>query len=349
MDFTVSDMKNLVAYTPGEQPRDMDYIKLNTNELPYPPSPDVIKALSDFNPRLYPDPASGKLKAAIAEYYNLRKENIFVSAGSDEALSFAFRAFIAGEKVFFADITYDFYRVFSAYYNAAATMIPLSENFRINVSDYHIAGDNSTIIIANPNAPTGLYLSNNEIEELLLQNPRRLVIIDEAYIDFGGNSALGLTNKYNNLLIMRTFSKSRGLAGLRLGFAAGASPLIEALEKVKYSCNPYNVNMAAQLAGTAAICDDLYFQKTVKAVTNTREKLKENLIAMGAKVTDSMANFVFASFPGINGGEIYSKLKKRGVLVRYFDKPRIREYVRITIGTEAEIDSLVEICANEFF
>ena len=339
--FTVPDIDSISPYVPGEQPRDFDYIKLNTNESPYPPSPEVLKAISKITMQLYPDPTAKVLKSAIADYYNVGAENIFVSNGSDETLAFAFRAFITGKDVFYPDITYDFYRVFASLYNARGKTIPLDNNFNINISDYN--EKNGVIIIANPNAPTSLYLTPNDIEKLVLQNKENLVIIDEAYIDFGGETAIPLTKKYKNLLIVQTFSKSRSLAGLRLGFAVGDVKLIEALEKVKYSFNPYNVNMAAQYMGTASIRDVSYFKQAVSTIIKTREAAKNKLALMGIKTLDSYTNFLFAKHPRISGKKLYEKLKEQNILVRHFDKPRIKNYIRITIGTDAEMDKLIQV------
>lgn len=341
--FLAKKYRTLDAYVPGEQPRDKKYIKLNTNEFPYPPSPDVIAAIdggviSDL--RLYSDPTAKALKDALANYYGVCAENVFVSNGSDESLNFAFACFFE-DGVAFADLTYGFYSVFADLYGIDAKIIPLDGDFSIVPDDY--IGLDRGIVIANPNAPTGKALPLSEIERIVAANPDRVVVVDEAYVDFGGESAIPLTKKYDNLLVCMTYSKSRGMAGARLGFAVGHADLIADLELMKYSTNPYNLDSLALRMGAAALTDasKAYYEKMVGEVVKVREDTAEKLTALGATVLSSKANFLFVKLPNVSGGEAYAKLRERGVLVRHFSKARISDYLRISIGTAEDMAALV--------
>jgi len=347
--FFSTRLSLLDAYEPGEQPSGVEYIKLNTNESPYPP-PDSIKAaavneLEKLN--LYPNPDGRALINRLAENYDVKPENIIVGNGSDELLAFSFHAFLE-DGVVFPDITYGFYPVYAELYNVPYQQIPLLDDLTVNIKDYINTGKN--VIIANPNAPTGIALTLDEIEEIVKGNPDFIVIIDEAYIDFGGKSAIGLINTYDNLLIIHTFSKSRSMAGARLGFAAGPAPIIKDLNKIKYSFNPYNVNRITQVIGEAAISEEEYFIGKRREIIKTREYTKMRLKNLGFIMTDSCANFLFGKHPEIGGHILYSKLKNMGILVRQWNKPRISDYVRITIGTKEQMDALIaatgEILSN---
>ena len=338
--FFSSQLKNLAPYTPGEQPQDQQYVKLNTNESPYPPSAGVIAALNDKEAadlRLYSDPECKELKKALAGYYGVEPENIYVGNGSDEALNFAFLSYATdGRGVAFADITYGFYPVFADLYHIPVQIVPLKSDFSIDPKDYY--GLNKTIVIANPNAPTGLALSRDEMEGIIKANPDSVVVVDEAYVDFGAESCVELTKIYPNLLVVQTYSKSRSMAGARLGYAIGNADLIRDLETVKFSTNPYNVNRLTLRAGVQAIAEQDYYTENCKKIMATRAYTKEKLEALGFTVLDSRSNFLFAMKPGTDGGAIYRGLKERGVLVRHFDKDPIRDYNRITIGTPEQMD-----------
>ncbi len=342
--FLNENLKGLIAYTPGEQPRDKKYIKLNTNESPYPPSPQVLDAISKgeiLDLRLYSDPLCKTLKEKIAKRYDVDAENVFVSNGSDESLNFFFMAFCGKKQpVVFPDITYGFYKVFCELYGIDYEMIPLMEDFSINIDDY--LGINKNIVIANPNAPTGLAMPLSSIEKIVSSNPKNIVLIDEAYVDFGAESSVSLTKKYDNLLVVQTFSKSRSLAGARLGFAIGNKEIIADLEKIKYSTNPYNVNRLSLAAGAAAIDGDEYFKKNAKEIINTRKFTNDALINLGFTCIDSKANFIFAKSNDISGETLYQKLKEKGVLIRHFTLSRICEYNRITIGTKEEMEIFIK-------
>ncbi|HZK21612.1 MAG TPA: histidinol-phosphate transaminase [Oscillospiraceae bacterium] len=343
--FLLEKYSKLKAYEPGEQPQDFSkFIKLNTNELPYPPSQKVIDAVNAAEIKklnLYPPVEFLELKTNIANFYDISRENIFLSNGSDEILSFAFLAFFAdGAKVAFPDITYGFYKVYAQLYGSSADIIPLNKDYCIDVNDYIDTGKN--IVIANPNAPTGICLSFREIEKIVKSNKDNLVIIDEAYIDFGGESAVPLIKKYDNLLVVQTFSKSRSLAGARLGFAMGSSEIIDDLRKIKYSTNPYNVNRLTLIAGNAAFSDDAYFRSCCKSISETRKYLIKELERLGFFVLQSKANFIFAKPSGISASDLYLKLKEKGILIRYFDKERICDFVRITIGTKEQTEILLK-------
>ena len=341
--FLSQRLSALTEYVPGEQPRDKKYIKLNTNESPFPPSAKAIEAvtkteLSDL--RLYSDPECKLLKEEIAKYYGVDSENVFVSNGSDEALNFFFMAFCDSEKeVCFPDISYGFYKVFADLYNLKYEQIPLKDDFAIDVNDYLDKGKN--IVIANPNAPTGMVLDISEIEKIVSSNRDSVVVIDEAYVDFGGESAVELTKKYSNLMVVQTFSKSRSLAGARLGFAIADSEIIKDLEKIKFSTNPYNINRITLVLGREAIADREYFEKNILLIKEAREYTAKELTRLGFTVLSSKANFVFAKSDKISGLELYKKLKDRGILVRHFEKERISDFNRITIGTMEDMKKLI--------
>ena len=340
--FFSSRFDALTPYTPGEQPQDRRYVKLNTNESPYPPSPGVSLAVAEESERLqlYSDPESRLLTNALAEHLGLDPSQVLVGNGSDEILNFAFMAFCDEDHpAVFPDISYGFYPVFATLNRIPYREIPLREDLSISVEDY-ITGE-GTVVIANPNAPTGLSLPQKEIERLLADNPNRIVIVDEAYVAFGGESCLPLIDRYDNLLVVRTFSKSHSLAGARLGFAAGNSALIQDLNTLKYSTNPYNVNRMTSAAGIAALRENEYYVRNCSAIAKTRDQTAVQLRAMGFEVTDSVSNFLFARHPSVGGGELYRKLKERGVLVRHLSKDRIVSYVRITVGTPEQMDTLL--------
>ena len=342
--FISKEADALAPYTPGEQPQDQQYIKLNTNESPFPPSPKVMKALTRaevLKLNLYSDPTCAALNAAIAKHFELQPENVLSGNGSDEVLAFAFRAFCGeGKGVAFADITYGFYKSQVALFGLEVTRIPLREDFTLNVDDY--MDFPGTIVIANPNAPTGIAVPRTDIQRLLEADPDRVVIVDEAYVDFGAESCVPMIFRYDNLLVVQTMSKSRSLAGGRVGYALGSPALIEALNRVKYSFHPYNVNRLSMLAGAAAVEDDAYFQKCTAAVAGNREWTRKELEALGFTVLPSSANFLFAKSDSIPGGELYRRLKENGILVRWFDADRIRDYVRITIGSLEQMVALVD-------
>ncbi|MBQ5321540.1 MAG: histidinol-phosphate transaminase [Oscillospiraceae bacterium] len=340
--FLSEKYASLKEYVPGEQPQDKKYIKLNTNESPFPPSPKVLKSVNRTEVkklRLYSDPESKALKEAIAENYGVKSENVFVSNGSDEILNFAFMAY--GDKgATFADITYGFYKVFSELYGIKARIIPLKEDFSLDYKAF-LKGE-GLVVIANPNAQIGKSISLSEIEEILKANSENVVLIDEAYVDFGGTSALPLLEKYNNLLIVRTYSKSRSMAGARLGYAFASKDIIADLEKIKYSTNPYNVNRLTQIAGVAAVKSQKYYDKNCKKIIKNRANLVQKLTEIGFEILPSEANFILAKHPEISGEEIYLKLKERGILVRHFRDERISEFNRITIGTEKQMEALIK-------
>lgn len=334
---------NLEAYVPGEQPRDMVYIKLNTNESPYPPAPSVLDAVNRAEVeklRLYSDPECTVLREKLAALYGVKKENVYLANGSDDILNFAFMAFCDGEHgAFFPEISYGFYQVFADLHGIPATRIPLCEDFSINHLDY--CGRDGMIVIANPNAPTGMTLTTAQIEEILQSNPDHVVLIDEAYVDFGGESCVPLIDRYPNLLVVQTFSKSRSMAGARLGFAIANAELIADLELIKYSTNPYNINRLTQIAGAATVDAEEYTRACCREIMETRAYTTAELEKLGFRVLPSCANFIFAESDRIEGGELYRQLKARGVLVRHFDKPRISNFNRITIGTRSDMDVLL--------
>ncbi len=338
------NIKNLKPYLPGEQPKEKKYIKLNTNESPYPPSPRVLEAIKNAaneDLRLYPDPECGVLCETIASYYNLRKQQVFVGNGSDEILAFSFLAFFDNEEpILFPDITYSFYPVYASLFNIDYITIKVNEDFSIPVDGFF--QKNGGIIIPNPNAPTGKYLELESVVSIISKNPNRVVVIDEAYIDFGGESAVRFINEYNNLLIIQTFSKSRSLAGLRLGFAIGNEDLIKGLNVVKNSFNSYTVDRLALAGGCEAILDDEYFKETRRRVIKTREEVIFKLKELGFGVIDSKANFIFITHPEINAALLFQKLKDNGVLVRHFNNPGIDNYLRVSIGKEEEMAEFID-------
>ena len=347
--FISTEAGELAPYTPGEQPRDMRYNKLNTNESPFPPSPKVLAALAGGEAEklnLYSDPTCAVLDSAIARRYSLQMENVISANGSDEILAFAFRAFCgAGQGVAYPDITYGFYKAQAALFGLEATVIPLREDFSISVDDY--MDFPGMAVIANPNAPTGIALPRSEIRRLLEADRNRLVIVDEAYVDFGAESCVTLIPEFDNLLVVQTMSKSRSLAGGRVGFAMGHADLIADLNRVKYSFNPYNVNRLSIVAGAAAMEDEEYFQSCTAAIRKTRAWTVEKLEGMGFTVLPSSANFVFAKSDRMVGGELYRRLKELGILVRHFDAPqRIADYCRITIGSGGQMAELVTAIGN---
>ena len=342
--FLSPALSAVTPYTPGEQPQDQQYIKLNTNESPYLPSPAVIAAVSEHEVeklRLYSDPACADLLKAAAAHFGLQPEQIMPGNGSDENLFFALRAFCdADHPLAYADITYGCYGVWCGLMHIPSHIIPLKEDFTLDPKDYY--GLNQTIVLANPNAPTGIALPRAEIEGILKANPNNVVIVDEAYVDFGGESCVPLIDQYENLLVVQTFSKSRQLAGARLGLAMGNAKLIADLNRVKFSLNPYNINRLTLKAGQAALEDTAYFEKTRAAIMDTRAWTMQQLTDRGFTVLDSRANFVFASTERINGGVLYKELKKNGILVRHFDAPRIENWLRITIGTPEQMQALMD-------
>lgn len=344
MSKFLSDKANsVIPYVQGEQPKDKKYIKLNTNESPYPPSQNVKKVIIESNfddLRLYPDPDISDLKNEIAKKYKIKAENIFIGNGSDEILAFSFMAFFnKGDKIYYPNITYSFYSVYSDLFDLDEKQIPLKEDFSIDINNYKNL--DSGIIIANPNAPTGILLKLNEIEDIIKTNSNNIVIIDEAYIDFSGESAIKFINKYDNLLVIQTFSKSRSLAGMRLGFAFGNKELIKGLKNIKFSFNSYTINRLSILAGIEAFKDEEYFKKSVSKIINTRDKTKEELKKLGFKVLDSKSNFLFMSHKKVFAEDIYLKLKNNGILVRYFKQDIINNFIRVTIGTDEEMIILI--------
>ena len=341
--FFSSKYASLVPYTPGEQPRDMQYIKLNTNESPFPPSEKAQCAAWEAakNLQLYSDPTAKKLNDAMANLYGVDPDMVLMTNGSDEVLNFAFMAFCDEQTpAVFADITYGFYSVFADINRLPSTVIPLHDDFTLSVDDY--IGVPGTVFIANPNAPTGLCLPTPEIERLLQADPNRIVVIDEAYIDFGGKSCIPLTEKYDNLLVTGTFSKSRSMAGARLGFGIANKELIRDLNTVKYSTNPYNVNSMTMAAGIGCLSDEEYTRENCRKIMQAREYTANELQKLGFTLTDSKTNFVFAKHPAISGQELYLKLRENGILVRHFSSPKIAEYNRITIGTMEQMQILVQ-------
>ena len=340
--FLNAQFQKLEAYTPGEQPRDQQYIKLNTNESPYPPAPSVVAAMTAGEVellRLYSDPTAKNLKEKLAGLYRVTPENVFVSNGSDEVLNFAFMAFGRG-GVAFPEISYGFYEVYADLYALEAEKIPLKSDFSIDYRDY--CGKNKMVVIANPNAPTGMSLPLSEMERIVSSNPDSLVLIDEAYVDFGGETALPLLEKYDNLLIVRTFSKSRCLAGGRLGYAFANPAIIADLEKIKHSTNPYNINRLTLLLGEKTVEAEAYYQEKSAEIIQTRTWTAEQLETLGFTVLPRRNNFLFAKTDRMDGGELYMALKEKGILVRHFSNPKIDQYNRITIGTKAQMERFID-------
>ena len=340
--FFSEKFTGLEAYVPGEQPKNRKYIKLNTNENAFPPHPAVAEAAGQAarNLQLYPDNECLELRKTLAERLEILPEELIMVNGSDDILNFAFMAFCDRHiQAVFPDITYGFYPVFAKLNQVPLREIPLQEDLTVRTEDYlHAAG---TIFLANPNAPTGIALSRAQIEEILQANPYNVVVVDEAYVDFGAESCIPLIREYDNLLVTQTFSKSRSMAGGRLGFGAANPEIIRDLETIRYSTNPYNIDSMTLAAGTACLRNDEYNAKNCRTIIRTREKTRKALEKLGFEVTDSKANFLFARHPGIGGGELYAKLKERGILVRHFDAERIRDYNRISIGTEEQMEALV--------
>ena len=334
---------SLKPYTPGEQPKEMQYIKLNTNESPFPPSPlaqeEAARAAQGL--QLYSDPTCKITTDALAKTLGVEPDEILLTNGSDEILNFAFMAFCDQEHpAAFADITYGFYKVFAQINSLPYRVIPLKDDFTVDVKDYF--GLESTIFIANPNAPTGIALTREQIEEVLKQNPNNVVVIDEAYVDFGGESCVPLIKKYDNLLVTQTFSKSRSMAGARLGFGVACKALIADLNAIKYSTNPYNVNSMTLAAGYGTLCDAAYTEANCRTVIQNRESTARELKALGFEMTDSKTNFLFVKHPRIEGKALYLELKKRGILVRHFDADRISDYNRITVGSAEQMRTLIQ-------
>ncbi|MFW2018300.1 histidinol-phosphate transaminase [Acinetobacter ursingii] len=347
MRFWSPEVRELEPYTPGEQPKIQNLLKLNTNENPYPPSPKVVEAVQAVLThqadalRLYPDPDATQLKQAIATQQNVSVDQVFVGNGSDEVLAHIFKAFfIQDQPILYPDITYSFYPVYSQFFGVKTQQIPLNDDFEIVLDDYRQG--NGGIIITNPNAPTSIALSLQQIEQILQANPDRVVVIDEAYVDFGAETAVGLVEQYDNLVVCQTTSKSRSLAGLRVGFAIAQAHLIAALEAVKNSFNSYPMDRFAIAAAVASFEDQAYFEAQCQKVIQSRDKLVEELKVIGFKVLPSKANFIFVTHPSRDAAELATRLREQGVLVRYFNKPRIDQYLRITIGTDQQNQRLVE-------
>lgn len=341
--FFSSKFSALEPYTPGEQPKDMKYIKLNTNESPFAPSPKAVEygAKAAQSLELYPDPECRELTQMIADSIGLDFDQVLVTNGSDEILNFAFMAYCDSEHpAIFPDITYGFYSVFAQLGGIPYTEIPLKDDFTIDVQDYCNVG--KTIFIANPNAPTGIALGLDDIEKILASNPDSVVVVDEAYVDFGGESAVSLINKYDNLLVTQTFSKSRSMAGARLGFGAGNKALIQDLNTIKYSTNPYNINKMTMAAGIGVMQDEDYTRRNCQTIMKNREWTIEQLDKLGFETIPSKTNFVFTKHPDISGEQVYSHLRKNGILVRHFSKEKICDYNRITIGTRDQMETLIE-------
>ena len=338
-----ANVRKVVPYTPGEQPNRPGMIKLNTNENPYPPAPGVRKALGELDIdrlRLYPDPAASELVNALAEYYHKDPSCIFVGVGSDDVIAMAFQTFFNSDKpILFPDISYSFYSVWADLFGIRYERPALDENFRIVKKDYF--KENGGIIFPNPNAPTGIYMELSEVEEIIAKNPESIVIVDEAYVDFAGPSALELVDKYDNLLVVQTFSKSRSMAGMRIGFAIGQPELIKYLNDVKYSFNSYTMNLPSLKLGAAAVKDEAYFRETVGKILVTRERVKKELAELGFTFPDSRSNFIFATHKEWPAKELFEELKKEDIYVRYFASPRIDNYLRITVGTDEEMDALL--------
>lgn len=340
--FLNAKYAGLTAYTPGEQPRDRQYIKLNTNESPYPPAPAVLAALGAEDVadlRLYSDPEGTVLREKLAGLYGVKPGQVFLSNGSDDILNFAFMAFGADGAVF-PSLTYSFYPVFADLHQVAYETVPLQEDFSVDATA--LAGRGKLTVLANPNAPTGLALSLDQVEAIVAADPSHVVVVDEAYVDFGAESAAALLDQYDNLLVVMTYSKSRSMAGARLGFALGSRAIIEDLEKLKYSTNPYNVNRLTLKLGQAAVDADGYFRDNARRIMATRAKTMQALRALGFSMPDSQANFLFLTHPKLDGAAFYRACKDRGILIRHFSDPAIAQYNRVTIGTEEEMAAFVQ-------
>lgn len=341
--FFSNKYKNLTPYTPGEQPRQMQYIKLNTNESPFPPTATAqAKAASAAeNLQLYSDPECRELVQKAAKHFGVEEDEILFTNGSDEILNFAFMAFCdETHPAVFPDITYGFYSVFAELNGVPHATIPLNKDFTVNINDY--IGVNKTVFLANPNAPTGIALSVADIEKIVASNPENIVVIDEAYVDFGAESVVPLIHKYDNLLVTQTFSKSRSMAGARLGFGIGCKEIISDLNTIKYSTNPYNVNRMTMAAGVGTLEDEKEVRENCRRIMENRDFTTSELLKLGFALTDSRTNFVFAKHDFVSGKEIYSRLKERGVLVRHFDTPALTDYNRITIGSREQMHVLID-------
>lgn len=342
-------VRRVEPYVPGEQPKSRRIIKLNTNECPYPPSPKVKKALRKIDNRklrLYPDPQAEELVKTLADYFDVKREQVFVGVGSDDVLAMAFLTFFNSKKpILFPDITYSFYDVWADLYKIPYETIALNDKFEINAKDYE--RENGGIVIANPNAPTGLMTPISEIEKIIKDNKDVVVIVDEAYVDFGGESCVSLVDRYDNLLVVQTFSKSRAMAGMRIGFAIGSKKLIKYMLDAKFSFNSYTMNLPALELGVASVNDDKYFKATVQKVIQTREWTKTQLKELGFSFPNSKTNFIFAKHREVPAKELFEMLKKEKIYVRYFDKPRIDNYLRISIGTDVEMQKLIE-CLKKY-
>lgn len=335
-------IRRVTPYTPGEQPQAHDIIKLNTNENPYPPAPGAARAAREFDTdclRLYPAPDAGVLTEALAAYYGLEKEQVFVGVGSDDVLAMCFMTFFNSDKpILFPDISYSFYSVWADLYRIPYERPALDEHFQITPSDYY--RENGGVIFPNPNAPTAVYESLETVEDIIAHNQDVVVIIDEAYVDFAGESALKLLDKYDNLLVVQTFSKSRSMAGMRIGFAMGNPALIEALNHVKFSFNSYTMNQTSLVLGVEAVKDKAYFEENIRKIVATREAAKGRLQELGFSFPNAQANFIFAAHRSHRAEDIFQKLKEKGIYVRYFNSPRIDNYLRITIGTDEQMEAL---------
>lgn len=337
-----ANIRKVTPYVPGEQPKRTDVIKLNTNENPYPPSPKVTEALREMSTepmRKYPDPEARQLVEAVAREENVRPEQVFVGVGSDDVLAMIFLTFFNSDKpILFPDITYSFYDVWADMLRIPYEQQPLNDAFEIESRDYY--KENGGVIFPNPNAPTGALLGLSAIEDILTHNPDVIVVVDEAYIDFGGTTCTGLLDRYENLIVVKTFSKSRSLAGMRIGYAIASDELIRYLNDVKYSFNSYTMNQTAIQLGTAAVEAHAYFEETRRKIIATREQAKKELAALGFSFADSQANFLFATHESVPAEELFTALKEQGIYVRYFKKPRIDNYLRITIGTDEQMERL---------
>ncbi len=338
------NVRKVVPYVPGEQPTNKNIIKLNTNECPYPPAPKVRELINDMKYedfRLYPDPEAKSLVNVLSGYYGVPSDQVFVGVGSDDVISMAFLTLFNSDKpILFPDITYSFYDVWADLYRIPYKQIPVDDEFKIHKEDYY--GENGGIIFPNPNAPTGVLEDLDFVEDIIKHNQDVVVIVDEAYIDFGGKSALPLIDKYDNVLVVQTFSKSRAMAGMRIGYAFGSKKLIKYLQDAKFSFNSYTMNRPSLALGTAAVEDDKYFKDTCGKIIATRERVKKELTELGFEFPDSKSNFIFAKHKEKSGQEIFDALKSNNIFVRHWNSPRIAEYLRISIGTDAEMDAMLE-------
>ena len=338
------NLRKIEPYTPGEQPKDRDVIKLNTNENPYPPAPGVLRVMQGLDAdllRRYPDPSVKLLVDALAQRYSVGSDQVFVGVGSDDVIAMAFLSLFNAEKpIFFPDITYSFYPVWADLFRVPYETKALDEDFAIRAEDYY--AENGGVIFPNPNAPTSRYEDLSVVEDILQHNQDAVVIVDEAYIDFSGESALSLLDRYENLLVVQTFSKSRSMAGMRIGFAIGSPELIRTMNDVKYSFNSYTMNQTAIYMGTAAVEDEAYFRECIGKIKATRERAKEEFTKLGFTFPEPGANFLFVTHPRLQARELFAQLRERNIYVRYFDKPRIDNYLRVTIGTDEQMDALFD-------